>query len=106
MTREAKPELETWQAHDSMARGGCYRTQLLVLTGPDCSERHSGSGDPDGSLGAVVLELFFDPPDHVRLPINDDEIIDRTLAVQALADREVTLLTFDTGQSCGGVPPG
>jgi PIN domain len=36
---------------------------------------------------------------HIRLPINDDEIIDRALAVQPLADRPVTLLTYDTGQS-------
>ncbi|MDF3294266.1 PIN domain-containing protein [Streptomyces silvisoli] len=35
----------------------------------------------------------------MRLPINDDEIIDRALAVQTLAAREVLLLTYDTGQS-------
>ncbi|MDQ3578647.1 MAG: PIN domain-containing protein [Actinomycetota bacterium] len=29
--------------------------------------------------GAVTLELLFDPPGHERLPINDDEIIDRAL---------------------------
>lgn len=46
-----------------------------------------------------MIEAFFDPADHVRLPINDDEIIDRALAMQSLADREVTLLTYDTGQS-------
>lgn len=42
----------------------------------------------------VTIEPLFDPPRHVRLPGNDDEIIDR-----ALADRKVTLLTYDTGQS-------
>jgi len=36
---------------------------------------------------------------HVRLPITDDEIIDRVLAVQPLAGRKITLLTYDTGQS-------
>jgi hypothetical protein len=35
----------------------------------------------------------------VRLPIEDDEIIDRALAVQPLVDRPVTLITYDTGQS-------
>jgi hypothetical protein len=35
----------------------------------------------------------------VRLPGNDDEIIDRALAIEPLADRKVTLLTYDTGQS-------
>jgi len=49
--------------------------------------------------GAVTMELVFDPPGHIRLPINDDEIIDRVLAIQTLAGREVTLLTYDTGQS-------
>ena len=49
--------------------------------------------------GAVTIELVFDPPGHVRLPINDDEIIDRILATQVLAGRPITLLTYDTGQS-------
>jgi rRNA-processing protein FCF1 len=55
---------------------------------------------PDGlGQGLVTMELLFDPPGHVRLPINDDEIVDRTVAVQTLAGRKVTLLTYDTGQS-------
>ena len=45
------------------------------------------------------MELVFDSPGHVRLPINDDEIIDRVLAIQPPAGRPVTLLTYDTGQS-------
>lgn len=49
--------------------------------------------------GAVFLDVVFDPPRHVRLPIADDEIIERALAVQALAGRKVPLLTFDTSQS-------
>ena len=49
--------------------------------------------------GEITMELVFDPPGHVRLPINDDEIIDRALAVEPLAARPVTLLTYDTGQS-------
>ena len=53
----------------------------------------------DRSLGGVVLDVLFDPPGHVRLPISDDEIIDRALAAQALAGIPVTLVTFDTGQS-------
>lgn len=47
----------------------------------------------------VTAEIIFDPPGRVRLPINDDELVDRTLAIQALAGRTVTLLTFDTNQS-------
>lgn len=49
--------------------------------------------------GEVTMELLLDPPGHVRLPINDDEIVDRAVAVQTLAGREVTLVTYDTGMS-------
>lgn len=53
----------------------------------------------DGTRGAVFMDILFDPPRHERLPINDDEIIDRALAAQGLADAPVTLLTFDTSQA-------
>jgi hypothetical protein len=49
--------------------------------------------------GEVTMELLYDPPGHTRLPINDDEIIDRALAILPLANRDVTLITYDTGQS-------
>ncbi len=49
--------------------------------------------------GRVNIELLFDSPGYVRLPINDDEIVDRAGAVQSLAERPVTMLTYDTGQS-------
>ena len=59
---------------------------------------------PDGlvGLGQVTMELLFDPLGHVRLPINDDEIVDRAVAVQRLAERQVTLVTYDTGMSTRG----
>ena len=38
------------------------------------------------------------------MPINDDEIIDRALAVKPLAARTVTLLTYDTGQAMPARP--
>jgi hypothetical protein len=47
----------------------------------------------------VTVETLFDPPGHTRLPIPDDEIIDRATAVCTLAAKPVTLLTYDTGQS-------
>lgn len=49
--------------------------------------------------GEVTVELLFDPPGHVRLPINDDEIVDRAVAIQARAGRAVTMITYDTGQA-------
>ena len=39
---------------------------------------------------------MFGPPGHVRLPINDDEIVDRALAIQASVGRDITLVTYDT----------
>jgi PIN domain len=57
------------------------------------------AANPDGSRGYIRMEMVLDPPGHVRLPINDDEIIDRALAIQPLVGRPVTLLTYDTGQS-------
>jgi hypothetical protein len=62
------------------------------------------AGDVDAPPGGiarsdVTMEIVFDPPGHVRLPIADDEIVDRCLAIEPLAGRKVTLLTYDTGQS-------
>jgi hypothetical protein len=52
--------------------------------------------------GRVTIELLFDPPRHVRLPINDDEIMDRALAVQPLADKPIVT----PGRQCGPGRPG
>lgn len=53
----------------------------------------------DGTRGPVLMDILYDPPRHERLPINDDEIIDRALAAQSTAGSPVTLLTYDTGQA-------
>ncbi|MFF4880237.1 PIN domain-containing protein [Micromonospora sp. NPDC000668] len=52
--------------------------------------------------GTVTIEVFLDPPGHVRLPDNDDEIVDRAIAVQALAGRPARLVTYDTGMAMRG----
>jgi len=52
--------------------------------------------------GEVTIEIIFDPPGHVRLPIADDEIISRILTIEPLAGRQVTLVTYDTGQAARG----
>ena len=69
-------------------------TAVARLRDGDFSALSSG-GIPRGE---VSVEVLFDPPGHVRLPINDDKIIDRALAVEPLAARYVTLVTYDTGQ--------
>lgn len=52
--------------------------------------------------GEVTLEILLDPPGHARLPINDDEIVDRAVSVQTTAGRDVALLTYDTGHATRG----
>lgn len=52
-----------------------------------------------GSRPAICTSLVLDPPGHVRLPIEDDEIVDRAQSVGALTESRITLITFDTGQS-------
>lgn len=89
---------ERWRARYTLAvldRVFATSTGPARLTPEDFSVLGSG-GLPRGE---VTIELIFDPPGHVRMPINDDEIIDRALAIQPLAGRDVTLLTYDTGQS-------
>jgi hypothetical protein len=64
--------------------------------------RADRSGEPALWRGEVNVEIVLDQPGHVRLPIADDEIIDRAVAIQSLAAREVRLLTCDTGQHTRG----
>jgi hypothetical protein len=55
--------------------------------------------EPQKWRGPVVMELILDPPGYVRLPTDDDEIVDRAQSIGALTESRVTLITFDTGQS-------
>ncbi len=48
--------------------------------------------------GRVTIEVVFDPPAHVRLPSEDQELVDRTACVAVLAAKPVIFLTYDTGQ--------
>ena len=62
---------------------------------PEIATLHPGSA----SAPEVSVEVLFDPPRHVRLPIADDEMVDRVLSAEVLAGRRITVVTFDTGQS-------
>ncbi|MEU8968114.1 PIN domain-containing protein [Streptomyces monashensis] len=75
-----------------------------ALNGSTFGILHAANRTGDASLwrGEVNVEIVLDQPGHVRLPITDDEIIDRAVAIQALASREVRLLTCDTGQHTRG----
>lgn len=82
--KESKDDHMRWRATHSLG----FIDGLFQVTGQPAPVR-----DP------VVMELIFDPPGHVRLPIEDDEIVDRALSMTALTESRVTLITFDTGQS-------
>ncbi len=56
-----------------------------------------GSG-PDAH-GAIVLHVLADPPGHRRLPLADDEIVDRAAVVASTSGRDVTLYTNDFSQA-------
>ncbi len=91
-----KPHVR-WRAGYSAGRSG---PRVHKLDWPGSTPYGDVVPGPDGlTRSEVTIELVFDPPGHVRLPINDDEIIDRALAIEPLADRKVTLLTYDTNQS-------
>lgn len=48
--------------------------------------------------GAVTVQILFDSPGHRRMPINDDEIVERSIACEPYSG-EITVVTYDTGQS-------
>ena len=60
----------------------------------------------DEVCGEISLEIVLDPPGHVRLPLADDEIIDRAVAIQSFAGRPVRLLSCDTSQHTRGKAAG
>lgn len=96
--KQSKDRTVRWRAGYTLAvldRVFERPTEPTRLRESDFSALDSG-GIPRGE---VTMELVFDPPGHVRLSITDDEIIDRSLAVEPLAGRKITLLTYDTGQS-------
>ena len=96
--KQSKDARTRWRAGYTLAvldRVFNRTTEPAQLREEDFSALCSGSIPRE----EVTIEIVFDPPGHVRLPINDDEIIDRTLTIEPLAAREITLLTYDTGQS-------
>lgn len=96
--KQTKERERRWRAAYTLAVFEKHLTAGLssaVIKDEDYSPLDSG-GIPSGQ---VSVEVLYDPPGHVRLPINDDEIVDRAVAVQLLAGRSVRLLTYDTGQA-------
>jgi len=101
---------------DSLKKAGQQRRRSRAAYAIAVLDRIAGQGQRGGLLEAdfrplergesprseVTLEILLDPPGHTRLPINDDEIVDRAVTVQTNAGRDVTLLTCDTGHAIRG----
>jgi hypothetical protein len=54
-------------------------------------------GAPTGR-GEIWFDVVLDPPGHVPHPKPDPELVGRAVAIEALAGRNLTFLTFDTHQ--------
>lgn len=96
--KDSKDRLTRWRAAHTLGyfdEKFQYPTHVARLRDEDYSQLKDG-GIPRGT---VTAEILFDPPGHVRLPIEDDEIIDRLITVQPLVGRKVRFITYDTGQS-------
>ncbi|MCX4233258.1 PIN domain-containing protein [Streptomyces ortus] len=59
-------------------------------------------GEGQSVVAQVTVEIVLDQPGHIRQSIADDEIIERAATIQAVAGREVRLLTCDTSQATRG----
>lgn len=95
--KASKPHVR-WRAGYTLA---VFDRLFVNGTGPAIlrAAEPSMPGSDKPPLFEFSAEIVLDPPGRTRLPINDDELIDRTLAIQDLAGRAVTLVTFDTRQS-------
>lgn len=60
--------------------------------------RERRSSGPN-SHAAIVLHVLADPAGHRRLPLADDEIVDRAAVVASTSGRDVTLYTNDFSQA-------
>lgn len=95
--KQASKAQTRWRAGHTLGK----LDEILDATGTgrlqegDFGPAHAG-GLP---RGPVHVEVFFDPRSHRRLPINDDELVERALAIATESGRDVVFLTYDTGQS-------
>lgn len=104
-------ELDNLKSGKSDVRGPA-RVALKTLTRALEESRLEGwlrSPPQAGTRGArspVRVEILLDPPRHERLPLADDEIVERAVTVARIADRDVHLVTYDTGMEMRARPTG
>jgi PIN domain len=121
-------KLENWEftadLHDTSSHDVCLVVPIAVVDELDRLKEHTvphtrwraayslaliskvvGEGATVGSMrppslshGEVLIRILFDPEGHIRLPLADDEIVDRCVALEGVTKRKVTFLTCDTGQ--------
>jgi predicted ribonuclease YlaK len=72
------------------------RSRAAIRKADDFSAVTAAGGMP---RDRVTIEVLFDDAHHIRLDDNDDEIIDRALALQAYARIPIRLLTMDTSMA-------
>jgi hypothetical protein len=95
--KETGREHPRWRAAHTLGR-----LDEAITSGVRGTLHAQAPGEGQAVRGQVTVEIVLDPPGHVRLPIEDDEIIDRAATVGLIADRDVRLLTCDTGQATRG----
>jgi PIN domain len=94
---------ETGGAHPRWRAGHTLgRLDEAITSGTFGTLHHPALGEGQSIRGRITVEIVLDQPGHVRLPIDDDEIIDRAATIQLIAGRDVRLLTCDTGQDTRG----
>jgi hypothetical protein len=94
--KEASKPQPRWRARHTLAfLDGALRQDGRGILHPADFSDTTGTG---AIRREVTVEVVFDPPGHVRLPLDDDEIVDRARAVQGVAGQPVKFLTYDTGQ--------
>ncbi|GAA1585098.1 hypothetical protein GCM10009789_43470 [Kribbella sancticallisti] len=95
--KEAGGAHPRWRAGHTLGR-----LDAAITSGTSGTLHPPAPGEGQSIRGRVTVEIVLDQPGHARLPIEDDEIIDRAATIQLLAGREVRLLTCDTGQGTRG----
>lgn len=86
-----------WRAGHTLGR-----LDEAITSGTNGILRARRPGEGQSMIGQITTEIVLDQPGHIRLPIADDEIVERAATIQAIAGREVRLLTCDTGQTTRG----